>query len=104
MRSAALARPRGEIDEIQVIWTAKRVQMPGFRRLPGDGGYHVSDVHCTRGGRYAYFGSVRTTRYFCIARLADGGDCDLFQVDARPDGSAAVTRVRRGAGCVLPAG
>jgi hypothetical protein len=83
---------------------AREALQAHLRRLPGDGGYHVSDVHCTRGGRYAYFGSVRTTRYFCIARLADGGDCDLFQVDARPDGSAAVTRVRRGAGCVLPAG
>lgn len=75
-----------------------------LRALPGHGGYVVSDVHCTRAGRYAFFQSVRTKRYFCIARLEESGDCDLFRADARPDGSAAITLVRRGAGCVLPAG
>ena len=61
-------------------------------------------MHCTRNGRYAIFQSVRTKRYYCTARLASGGDCDLFRVDARPDGTAAVLRVRQSAGCVLPAG
>jgi len=83
---------------------AREALQANLRTLPADGGYRVSDVHCTHGGRYAYFQSVRTSRYFCTARLADGGDCDLFRVDARPDGTAAVLRVRRGAGCVLPAG
>jgi hypothetical protein len=75
-----------------------------LRTLPDRDAYSVSDVHCTRGGRYAYFQAVRTKRYFCTARLEEGGDCDLFQADARPDGSAHITLVRRSAGCVLPAG
>ena len=75
-----------------------------LRSLPDDGGYSVSDVHCTRSGRYGYFEAVRTRRYFCIARVEESGDCDLFRVDARADGSAAVRLVRCGAGCVLPAG
>ena len=74
-----------------------------LRTLPGSGGYVVSDVHCTHSGREAYFQAVRTKRYFCAARV-QSGDCDLFRVDARADGSAHVTLVRRGAGCVLPAG
>ena len=83
---------------------AREALQTHLRTLPDDGGYRVSDVHCTHGGRYVYFQSVRTSRYFCTARVAEGGDCDLFRVDARPDGTAAVTRIRRGAGCVLPAG
>jgi hypothetical protein len=82
---------------------AREALQAHLRGLPGDGGYRVSDVHCTRGGR-VYFQSVRTSRYFCTARVAEGGDCDLFRVDARADGTAAITRVRRAAGCVLPAG
>ena len=74
-----------------------------LRALPDHGGYSRSDVHCTHGGRYAYFQAVRTKRYFCTARLEESGDCDLFQVDARPDGSAQITVVRRSGGCVLPA-
>ena len=74
-----------------------------LRTLPDDGGYVVSDVHCTRGAR-VYFQSVRTSRYFCTARVANDGDCDLFRVDALRDGTAAIVRVRRSAGCVLPAG
>ena len=82
---------------------AREALQAHLRTLAGDGGYRVSDVHCTHGGRF-YFQSVRTARYFCTARAADGGDCDLFRVDARPDGTAAIARVRRSAGCVLPAG
>jgi hypothetical protein len=82
---------------------ARKALQAYLRALPEEGGYRVSDVHCTRNGRYAYFQSVRTKRYFCAARR-EGGDCDLFRVDARADGSAAVVLVRRGAGCVLPAG
>src|SRR5262249_30892037 len=81
-----------------------RAALPAhLRPLPDDGGYRVSDVHCTHGGR-VYFQPVRTTRYFCTARVAESGDCDLFRVDARRDGSALVTPVRRAAGCVLPGG
>ncbi len=83
---------------------AREALQAHLRGLPADGGYRVSDVHCTHSGRYGYLQSVRTTRYFCIARLRQSGDCDLFRVDARHDGSASVTRVRHGAGCVLPAG
>jgi len=75
-----------------------------LRTLPDHGRYRVSDVHCTHSGRYGYFQAVRTKRYFCTVRLEEGGDCDLFQADARPDGSANITLVRRSAGCVLPAG
>jgi hypothetical protein len=82
---------------------ARRALETYLRALPAEGGYVVSDVHCTHSGRYGYFQSVRTKRYFCTARL-EAGDCDLYRVDARDDGSAAVALVRRGAGCVLPAG
>ncbi len=82
---------------------AREALQARLRTLPADGGYRLSDVHCTHGGR-VYFQSVRTSRYYCTVRVADGGDCDLFRVDALPDGTAAVLRVRRGAGCVLPAG
>jgi hypothetical protein len=75
-----------------------------LRTLPADGGYSASDVHCTHGGRYGYFQTVRTKRYFCTARLNGGGDCGLFRADALANGSASVTLVRRSAGCVLPAG
>ena len=75
-----------------------------LRALPADGGYRVSDIHCTHSGRIAYFQSVRTKRYFCIARVQRSGDCDLFRVDARADGSASVLLVKPAAGCVLPAG
>lgn len=83
---------------------AREALQAHLRKLPDSGGYSVSDVHCTRSGRYGYFQAVRTKRYFCTARLQQSGDCDLLQVDARADGSAHVTLVRRGAGCVLPAG
>ena len=75
-----------------------------LRSLPEAGSYRVSDVHCTHSGRLAYFQAVRTTRYFCIARLEQGGDCDLFRVDVEGDGSAKVTLAKPSAGCVLPAG
>jgi hypothetical protein len=81
---------------------ARRALQAYLQTLPAARGYRPSDVHCTRGGRYAYFQAVRTRRYFCIARFQSGG-CDLFQVDARKDGSAHVGLVRRDAGCVLPA-
>lgn len=66
--------------------------------------YDVTDIHCTHGGRYGYFQAVRTKRYFCTVRVERSGDCDIFQADALPDGSARVTLVRRSAGCILPAG
>jgi hypothetical protein len=83
---------------------ARKAVQAHLRTLPDSARYRLADVHCTRGGRYVYFGSVRTTRYFCTARVAAGGDCDLFQADALGGGRARITLVRRSAGCVLPAG
>jgi len=83
---------------------ARKALQSHLESLPGSGGYDVGAVHCTRNGRYAIFQSVRTKRYYCTARQTESGDCDLFRVDARPDGSAAILRVKQDAGCVLPVG
>jgi hypothetical protein len=83
---------------------AREVVEAYLRARPDARDYSLSDVHCTRSGRIGYIQSVRTRRYFCIARLAGSGDCDLFQADALTDGTAKVARVKRRAGCVLPAG
>jgi hypothetical protein len=82
---------------------ARHVVQDYLRGLPDDGGYESDGVHCTKAGRL-FLDPLRTTRFVCTVRLAQGGDCDWFQVDARKDGSARVTLVRRRAGCVLPAG
>jgi hypothetical protein len=75
-----------------------------LRALPDRARYGDLSVHCTHDARYGYFGSARTRRYFCTARVEASGDCDLFQADALVDGTARVVLVRRDAGCVLPAG
>ena len=86
------ASQRGAREELQ----AK------LRRLPDEGGYRADDVHCTHDARVV-LDPVRTTRYFCTA-LREGGDCDWFRVDARKGLAPRIVRVRRNAGCVLPAG
>jgi hypothetical protein len=82
---------------------ARNVLQAYLRRLPDDGGYRVDDVHCTHAAR-VILDPVHTTRFYCSARRAQGGDCDLFRVDARKTGQAVIALVRRGAGCVLPVG
>ena len=82
---------------------ARQAVQAYLRRLPGEGGYDADRVHCTKSGR-VLLDPVRTTRAFCTAPRRRGGDCDWFQIDARKGRSPLIVRVRRNAGCVLPAG